>query len=85
LRDHVVGQRLGEERPQVGDAGLLVGVREVGNEPLLGLFLRAGHDHRFPYRRMGRQRHLYLGKLDAKAAHLDLPVDPPQELESPVS
>ncbi len=83
-RHHVLREPLAEPRPQLRarEHGSLRG-RRVRDQAHLAGDVLAGHHGRLPHPPVGEERGLHLPRLDAVAAHLDLLVHAPQELQLP--
>src|SRR6185369_1560399 len=66
-----------------------IGSLHVGHDPghqprTAGLSRSTRHDHGRPHADLAEERRFDLTRLDAEAAHLDLMVDPAQEVEAAV-
>jgi hypothetical protein len=79
-RQHVVRQALPQVPAQLAGRRRLAGRHHVGHEPRLPRLL-PGRDHGLGNGRVPQQGGLDLPQLDAETPHLDLVVDPPQELQ----
>ena len=81
---HVVGQAFLEERAQLGHRGRGPDRAQITREAPVSRTILSRDHHRLRHRRMRGQHRLDLAELDAEAAHLDLLIGPPEELQRAV-
>ena len=83
--NHVLRQFVFDMGSQLGSAAILSHDRDdIGHEPLIGRSIFPCHNHCLLHRRVLRQNSFNLSQFNAKAAHLDLKIRPPQKLHIPV-
>ena len=82
--DHVVGQpqaQLVAQALDEGGPGGGLARHDIGDQPPVAGRIRRHEDRRLDDPRLTGERRLDLLQLDPEAAHLDLVVDPPQEVD----